>query len=183
MLSKLINRFAPALAALALLSSFAMAVNLTGTNSANEFSVMKVGFLRTSTTGSITAFAGGGQTSAVVLNSAVNIITTVGTAADSVMLPPCNAGIAGGVAGYGNTDGMQVTVINSAASNAAAIFPQSGQSINALSANASFSLAAGKSIIFTCSAAGSIWYGNLSAGLDDPIWARLARLEGLAALG
>lgn len=163
MLTKFLNRFAPAIVAMALFSSFAMAVNLTGQNSQNENSIFKAAFFRASSRGALTAFAGGGQTNAVVLADAVNVVTTVGTAADSVMLPPCTTGVGGNVVGYGNTDGMQVTIINAAAANAMNVFPQVGQSINALSANTAFSLAAGKSIIFTCSPAGAIWYGNLSA--------------------
>lgn len=41
----------------------------------------------------LTALAGGGQTGATALIEGINIITTVATAADSVMLPPARAGL------------------------------------------------------------------------------------------
>jgi hypothetical protein len=102
-----------------------------------------------SATDSITAHAGGGQGSAVPLTTSLNRITTVGTAGDSVVLPASAAG-------------LQVTVINAAAANSLNVFPASGDAINALAANASYSLAAGKCATFFCPVAGN-WYGNLSA--------------------
>jgi len=56
----------------------------------------------------ITAHAGGGNANATLLNGWMNTITTVATAADSVMLPP----------GYA---GMEIVVINHGA-NAAQVF-------------------------------------------------------------
>jgi hypothetical protein len=97
----------------------------------------------------VTALAGGGQTGATLLTSAINRVTTVATAADSVMLPIARAG-------------NQLTVINAAAANAMAVFPSTGDTINALSANASLSVAANKVITFTCPVDGK-WYSNLTA--------------------
>jgi hypothetical protein len=99
------------------------------------------------TTG-VVAFAGGGQASATPLPSDINVVSTVATAADSVQLPTAEAG-------------REVTVINATA-NAAAVFPAVGDKINALSANASFSVAAGKSATFIGAAAGQ-WFCLLSA--------------------
>ena len=79
----------------------------------------------------ITAHAGGGQGSATALTAKWHRITTVATAADSVVLPTATAG-------------LSVIVINAAAANAVAVFPASGDVINALSANASISVAANK---------------------------------------
>jgi hypothetical protein len=103
-------------------------------------------------TGGITAFAGGGQSSAVLLTSMVNRITTVGTAADSVKLPATVASVSIG----------PITVINAAAANALAVFPSTGDAINALSANASFSVAAGKTATFYSAGAGQ-WHAVLTA--------------------
>ena len=140
----------------------ANAVVLTGTDSANQNMVVKGGFFRLSVTDNITAFATGGQTNATPLVSAFNRVVTVANANDSVLLPPCVSGIGGDTLGYGNTDGMQVIVANSHASNAINVYPQTGQGINAIAVNSPFTLSAGKTIQFTCSPAG-IWYGNLSA--------------------
>jgi hypothetical protein len=91
----------------------------------------------TSATNAITAYAGGGQTNAVALTSTFNRVTTVGTAADSVKLPAAKAG-------------MSIVVFNKAASNSLNVFPASGDSINALSADAAYALAVTKGAMFVC---------------------------------
>jgi hypothetical protein len=106
-------------------------------------------FPTVSTTNGITAHAGGGQGSAVLLTTVINRITTVGTAADSVLLPVSAAG-------------LQITVTNAAAANSANVFPQTGDQINALGANTAFALAAGKTAQFSCAVAGQ-WHAVLSA--------------------
>lgn len=88
----------------------------------------------------ITALAGGGQSGATLLSGFINRITTVGTAADSCILPT-TAMTPGGVGSF-------IMVNNNAASNAAAIFPDVGSAINALSTNTSLSLAVSKSALF-----------------------------------
>lgn len=100
-------------------------------------------------TDGITAFATGGQASAVKLTTKINRVTTVGTAADSVILPPAKPG-------------MVIKVINAAAANAMNVFPFVGDLINALSANTALSVAANKEIDFVCAIAGK-WNTNLTA--------------------
>lgn len=145
----------------------AYAVNITGTNSANENSVLKIGYERLSVSDSIAAFAGGGQTSATLLDSAYNRVITVASAADSVKLPLCQSGasntaqLAPGVIS-GNTTGLLVWVTNATATNALAVFPQTGQTIINTSANTSFSIPALKTASFICAANGA-WWVNLSA--------------------
>jgi hypothetical protein len=90
----------------------------------------------TETVTSIIAHAGGGQANATALNPGYNIIKTVATAGDSVILPAVS-------------EGLVVTVKNETATNAAAIFPQSGESIDDLAADASISIAPGETIVFT----------------------------------
>jgi hypothetical protein len=63
-----------------------------------------------SVSNALTAFAGGGQTGSLLLTSSINRVTTVGTAADSVLLPPARAGV-------------RVVVINAAAANSMNVFP------------------------------------------------------------
>ena len=97
----------------------------------------------------LTAHAGGGQGSALPLTQTLNRITTVGSANDSVLLPPSKAG-------------MAITVTNAAAVNSMNVFPAAGESINALAANAAFAVAAGKTCQFVCYTAG-LWHTLLSA--------------------
>lgn len=97
----------------------------------------------------ITAFAGGGQASAVQLSAVYNRVTTVGTAADSVKLPKA-------------LPGAEINVVNAAAANAMNVFPSSGDAINALAADAAFSMAANKAAKFFCVVAGT-WNSILTA--------------------
>lgn len=100
------------------------------------------------TVAGLVALAGGGQTGATILTGDNNHVGTVATAADSVQLQVAEAG-------------REVSVINAGA-NAMAVFPAVGDKINALSVNASFSVAAGKCATFLSTATGQ-WYCLLSA--------------------
>jgi hypothetical protein len=102
-----------------------------------------------SVSNALTAFAGGGQTGSLLLTSSINRVTTVGTAADSVLLPPARAGV-------------RVVVINAAAANSMNVFPSTGDAINALSANAAFAMAANKAAEFVCAVDGT-WNSILTA--------------------
>lgn len=97
----------------------------------------------------LTAKAGGGQSGATAITSVINRFTTVGTAADSALLPSAAVG-------------MQVTVVNAAAANSMNVFPATGEVINALAANTAFAVAAGKTCTFYCANAGQ-WHTVLSA--------------------
>lgn len=151
----LLSTFAAVLAS----ASLVYAVNISGTFSETEYSIVKVGYIRNSQTDTITAFAGGGQASAVLLDSSYNRVTTVATAADSVKLPTCQAG-ASNTGGLSNTIGMMVWVTNAAAANSMNVFPQSGQAINALANDAAYAMAANKTAGFICGTAGK-WYSVL----------------------
>jgi len=135
----------------------AYAVNITGTNSSNENSIVKMGYERLSVTDAITAFAGGGQTSAVQLVSAFNRVTVVGTAADSVKLPLCSTGV-----GTSFGPGTMVWVSNADASDSLNVFPATGDAINLLSANTAFPIPAVRSATFVCVAAGT-WQSIISS--------------------
>jgi hypothetical protein len=102
-----------------------------------------------STQDNLTALAGGGQTGATQINSMNARVTTVATAADSVVLMP-------------SAKGLIVYVTNAAAANSMNVFPAPGDKINALSANAAFAVAAGKTCAFVCYTAGQ-WHSLLSA--------------------
>jgi hypothetical protein len=129
----------------------AYAVNITGTTTLSTNSVDSVGFTQISVTNAITAFAGGGQTSAVLLNSAYNRVTVVATAADSVKLPFCGANSSPNGATLGI--GAQVWVINADTTDALNVFPNTGDAINLLSANTAISVVNLNAKIFTCVAA------------------------------
>lgn len=97
----------------------------------------------------LTAKAGGGQANALLMTAAINRITTVASSGDSVKLPASLAG-------------LDVVVINAAAANAMNVFGQTGDIINALSANSAFSVAANKVATFYCTTAGQ-WHSILTA--------------------
>ena len=97
----------------------------------------------------LTAHAGGTQAAGLQLTAQWNRITTVGTAADSVVLPV-------------SAPNMDVIVMNAAAANSANVFPASGDTINALGANNAFALAANKAVHFYCVTAGQ-WHAILTA--------------------
>lgn len=157
------KRFFSTIAALMAAASLSYAITTTGVNSQNEFSVFKVGYLRHSIQDTVTAGAGGTQGVATPIVAAYSRVTTVASAGDSILLPSCVAGASNTSTGLGSTTGMEIVVTNAHASNAINVFPVSGQSINALSANTAFSLAAGKTATMFCSPGAGTWYINLSA--------------------
>jgi hypothetical protein len=106
-------------------------------------------FPTVTTVDGLTAHAGGGQGSALALPAQINRVTVVGSAADSVILPASKAG-------------MQIITVNGAASNSMNVFPATGETINALSANTAFAVAAGKTCQFFCPLNGA-WHALLSA--------------------
>lgn len=97
----------------------------------------------------ITAHSGGGQGSAFLLIVGINNVTTAAAAADSVILPTFEFS-ANNLVTVGQAS---VIVRNSAATNAIAVFPQTGGTINGGSANASVSIAAGAFATFALIAA------------------------------
>lgn len=100
--------------------------------------------IRRACTDAITAFAGGGQTSATLLTTPINRVTVVATAADSVKLPPAVAG-------------LEVYLINSDAADSMNVYPSTGDTINAIAANSPFAMAAGARNHFLCPVAGK-WF-------------------------
>lgn len=94
-------------------------------------------------TGSITAYATGGQANATQLTTAMNTISTVVTTGDSVKLPSAN-GL-----------GREITITNSGA-NACDVFPATGDNLGA-GVNTAISLAAGTKVTYKSYNATS-WY-------------------------
>lgn len=145
------NRIAAALAAILFSGAIAFAITVSGTWSEQQNAIAKIGYSQLSTTNTITAFAGGGQTSAVQLVSAYNRVTVVATTGDSVKLPLiCTT----------QNVGLTIWVSNAAANNLNA-FPGSGDVINLLSADTAIAVPTIKSMIFVCVAANT-WQSVLS---------------------
>lgn len=154
------KRLLLSLVALAAVLGAAHAVNITGTNNASQNQIVAMGYPKWSVTDAITAAAGGGQPNAVLLTSAVNRVTVVATAADSVKLPPC---VAGAGAGMANTIGVPVWVVNADSADSMNVFPSTGDRINLLTVTTgAFAVPAGRSGLFVCTVAGT-WNSLLGA--------------------
>jgi hypothetical protein len=97
----------------------------------------------------LTAHSGGGQGSGIVPAVTINNVTTVAAGNDSMTLPVSAAG-------------MFFLLANSATTNSMNLFPASGETINALSANTAFAVAAGKRVLVFCAVAGN-WLTILTA--------------------
>lgn len=121
---------------------------IDGVNSANQRMIIDAGMVRWGRNTGLTARAGGGQANGTALNLGINRFTTVATAGDSALLPSYSGGLV-------------IMVVNATATSMN-IFPPSGGTINALSPNGAYALAAGKAVIFFQASDGA-WYGNLSA--------------------
>lgn len=94
----------------------------------------------------LTAHAGGTQAAALLLPSAINNVTTVASAADSVKLPASAAG-------------LNIIVVNSAATNAMQVYGSGTDTINGVATATGVSQAAGTVVTYVCTAAGS-WFSN-----------------------
>ena len=101
----------------------------------------------------ITAFATGGQGSATALTGEINNITVCATAGDSVALPTAKLG-------------LMITVKNSGAASGA-VFPATGDSINALDANLSVNLPVGGMLTFSAISS-TVWETNEALSLTAP---------------
>jgi hypothetical protein len=121
---------------------------ITGTDSIAKDQTFRAHFLDLSATDGLTATAGGAQAS-VALNYAINRFTTVTNNADSCQLPLAKAG-------------RVRIVINADASHSLAVFPQSGEIINALTADSSISVSSNKVMAFFCAVDGT-WNSLLTA--------------------
>lgn len=104
-----------------------------------------------SVTTGITAFATGGKANATPLTNAINEVTVVGTAADSVLLPLAAAGA--------------VVYVANLAANSLNIFAQGTDTINAVATGTATALATTKNASFFCtkSAPAGNWRMILSA--------------------
>ena len=104
-----------------------------------------------STLNNVTAHAGGGQALGVAMTAAINRVTTVGTAGDSVCLPAA-------------VGGQYITLINASATsmNVFSSNASTADSINGTAGTTAYAIAGGKTADFVSPAAG-IWHALLSA--------------------
>lgn len=100
----------------------------------------------------LTAMASGNQSNGTPLTGAVNTVTTVGSANDSVLLPLAAVG-------------LTVVVINGAASNSMQVFGAGTDTINGVATATGVAQAAGKTAAYYCtkSAPAGAWFRLLSA--------------------
>lgn len=103
--------------------------------------------LRT-TADSLSALAGGAKSGATPLTGDINIVTTVATAADSVLLPTSVAGM--------------VVYVSNTSANAMQVFGAGTDTINGVATGTGVSQAAGKTAVYVCATAGA-WFRILSA--------------------
>lgn len=97
----------------------------------------------------VAAAAGGGKTNATLLSEVVARVSTVATAADSVKLPPAEAGLV-------------VCLVNGHATNSMQVFGSGTDTINDVATATGVAQAAGKAAIYFSPVAGK-WYRVLSA--------------------
>lgn len=121
---------------------------IDGVNSQNQRMIMDAAMVRWGRNTGLTAKAGGGQSGATALNLGINRVSTVGTAGDSLILPSYSGGL--------------VLMVVNATATSMNVFPPVGGTVNALSANAAYAIAAGKTVVFFQASDGA-WYANLSA--------------------
>lgn len=115
------------------------------------------GFIQT-VNNTVTAFAGGGQTSATLLKPGINVVTVVATAADSVKLP------------LASQVGQAVVVINADSADSMQVFGSGTDTINGAATATGVAQAAGKLAVYYCTTLGSTtpavagaWFRDLSA--------------------
>ena len=117
----------------------------TGVAGLHQRERLQVGLLQESALDNITALAGGGQAGATLLTNEINRVTTVATAADSVMLPV-------------SFPGLSVAVINAGA-NAMQVYGNGTDTINGVAAATGVSQMPNSATFYMCATAGA-WFTN-----------------------
>lgn len=108
---------------------------------------------------SLTAHSGGGQTSALALTKAINNVTTVAAAGDSVRLPASAAGLA-------------ITITNSGA-NSMQVYGAGTDTINGVATGTGVAQLPGQTVVYTCAVAGN-WLANVSTNPNPVLFASVA---------
>lgn len=103
------------------------------------------GLLDESSSDTITAHAGGGQTNALLFTTELNKVTTVATAGDSVMLPPSVGGL--------------TIIVENAGANPMQVYGSGTDTVNNVATATGVSQMPGSVVIYTCYTAGA-WFAN-----------------------
>jgi hypothetical protein len=101
----------------------------------------------------LTAHSGGGQSSALALTKAINNVTTVAAAGDSVRLPASAAG-------------QEITITNSGA-NSMQVYGAGTDTINGVATGTGVVQLPGQTVVYTCAVAGN-WLANVN-GNPNPL--------------
>lgn len=124
------------------------------------------GLVTESATDNITAFAGGGQASAVQLTTEINRVATVATAGDSVKLPA-------------SVPGLTIVVINGAA-KAMQVFGAGTDTIDGVASATGVSQMPKSMVIYSCPVAGQWISEGLATGYSGSLQT-LSTVDGLVA--
>jgi hypothetical protein len=108
---------------------------------------------------SLTAHSGGGQGSALALTHAINNVTTVAAAGDSVKLPTSVAG-------------LEITITNSGA-NSMQVFGTGTDTINGITDTVGVAQLPGQTVVYTSAVAGN-WLANVSSNPNPILFASVA---------
>lgn len=101
----------------------------------------------------LTAHSGGGQGSALALTAAINNVTTVAAAGDSVKLPASAAG-------------LEITIANNGA-NSMQVYGAGTDTINGVATGTGVAQLPGQVVVYSCSVAGN-WLANIN-GNPNPV--------------
>ena len=126
------------------------------------------GYIQNSVSTGLTAHAGGGQTSALALVQALNVVTVVATAGDSVRLPA-------------SATGRYVVIVNAAALPLQ-VFGASTDTINGVATATGVPLPAGNTGIYYCNAAGT-WFTSLRQTIAYSQYAAASNTTAFTATG
>jgi hypothetical protein len=118
----------------------------TANPSFQSITMSQTGFVYESYADSLVAFAGGGQSGALLMTAECNRIATVTTAGDSVRLPA-------------SVPGLTVYLANHSATNPMQVYGSGADTINDVAAATGVSQMPNSVVLFTCYTAGA-WYSE-----------------------
>lgn len=116
-------------------------------------------FETVSASNALTAHAGGTQAAGLQLVSAINNVTTVATAGDSVLLPAAAAG-------------MEITITNNGAASMQ-VYGNGTDTINSIATATGVAQLPGQTVVYTCAVAGN-WLANVNTNPNPVQFASVA---------
>jgi hypothetical protein len=125
----------------------------TANPSFQSITMSQTGFVYESYADSLVAFAGGGQSGALLMTAECNRIATVTTAGDSVRLPA-------------SVPGLTVYLANHSATNPMQVYGSGADTINDVAAATGVSQMPNSVVLFTCYTAGAWYSEGLATGFS-----------------